>query len=114
MKRNTKAQWMNLQQNSSFINHTQFPLCEKSGAILLVLVGFTAGWQSDEILVAIFRNFEISPQIALLGFSRSLTKVRMYSVIIIIVLQTDFSRFFCEMEARESWTPCFFRVDPYY
>ena len=47
---------MNLQRNSSFVNWMQFPLsCEKSGAILLVLVGLTAsrqaGWQSDEILV---------------------------------------------------------------
>ena len=38
---------MNLQRNSSFINWTRFPLlCEKSGAILLVLVGLTAGWQA--------------------------------------------------------------------
>ena len=56
MKRNTKAQWMNLQRNSSFVNQTRFPLlCEKSGAILLVLVGLTAGRQSDEILV----DFEV-------------------------------------------------------
>ena len=71
---------MNLQRNSSFINRTRFPLlCEKSGAILLVLVGLTAGWQSDEILV----DFEIfkSLLIVLLGFSRSLTKVQFcYSV----------------------------------
>ena len=47
---------MNLQRNSSFVNWTWFPLLyEKSGAILLVLVGLTAGWQSDKILV----NFEI-------------------------------------------------------
>ena len=57
MKRNSKAQWMNLQWNSSFVNRTQFPLlCEKSGAILLVLVGLMADRQagrpaSDEILV---------------------------------------------------------------
>ena len=30
--------------NNSFVNRTQLPLlCEKSGAILLVLVGLTAG-----------------------------------------------------------------------
>ena len=47
MKRNTKTQWMNLQQNSSFVNRTRFPLlCEKSGAILLVLVGLMAGRQA--------------------------------------------------------------------
>ncbi len=52
MKRNTEAQRMNLQQNSSFVNRTQFPLlCVKYGAILLVLVGLTAGWQSDEIIL---------------------------------------------------------------
>ena len=49
MKRNTKAQWTNLQQNSSFVNRTRFPLlCEKSGAIPLMLVGLMA---ADEILV---------------------------------------------------------------
>ena len=43
---------MNLHQSNSFVNRTQLPLlCEKSGAILLVPVGFTAGRQSDEILV---------------------------------------------------------------
>ena len=43
---------MNVQWNSSFVNQTRFPLlCEKSGAILLVLVGLTAGRQADEILV---------------------------------------------------------------
>ena len=35
-----------------FVNWTRLPLlCEKSGAILLVLVGLTAGQQSDEMLV---------------------------------------------------------------
>ena len=50
---------MNLQRNSSFVNRTRFPLlCEKSGAILLVLVGLTVGrlaGRLDEILV----DFEI-------------------------------------------------------
>ena len=50
------AQWINLNQNNNFVNRTQLLLlCEKSGAILLVLVGLTAGWlagqQSDQILV---------------------------------------------------------------
>ena len=49
---NTMVQWMNLYQNNSFVNQTRLPLlCEKSGAILLVLVGLTAVWQSNEILV---------------------------------------------------------------
>ena len=66
---------MNLQRNSSFVNWMRFPLlCEKSGAILLVLVGLTACWQSDEIQV----NFKIFLQITSLGFSPSLTKVQCY------------------------------------
>ena len=50
------AQWMNLHQNNSFVNWMRLPLlCEKFGAILLVLVGLTVGrlggWQSDKIVV---------------------------------------------------------------
>ena len=56
MKRWIKGKAMagkaNLHQNDSFVNWTQLPmLCEKSGVILLVLVGLTAGQQSNEILV---------------------------------------------------------------
>ena len=41
------AQWINLNWNNSFVNQTRLPLLyEKSGAILQVLVGLTAGWQS--------------------------------------------------------------------
>ena len=48
------AQWINLHWNNIFVNRTRLPLlCEKSGAILLVLVGLMAAWQagrqSDEI-----------------------------------------------------------------
>ena len=51
-----KAQWMNLQRNSSFINRMRFRLvCEKSGAIYTPSAsgsyGRQAGKQSDEILV---------------------------------------------------------------
>ena len=43
---------MNFHRNNSLINLMQLPLlCEKSGAIFLVLVGFMAGRQSDETLV---------------------------------------------------------------
>ena len=50
------AQWMNLHRNNSFVNWTRLPLlCEKFGAILLVLVNLMAGRQSDEIVV----DFEI-------------------------------------------------------
>ena len=58
MKRNTMAQWMNLHQSNSFVNQMQLPLlCEKSGAILLVLVGLISVRQAgpDKTLV----KFEI-------------------------------------------------------
>ena len=46
------AQWINLNRNNSFVNQMRLSLlCEKSGAILLVLVGLTGGRQSDERLV---------------------------------------------------------------
>ena len=60
-ERNTKAQWMNLQWNSSFVNRTRFPLlCEKSGAILLALVGLTAGRLAIRRNSGRFQNFQIS------------------------------------------------------
>ena len=44
MKREAMAQWINPNCNNSFVNRTQLLLlCEKSGTILLVLVGLTAG-----------------------------------------------------------------------
>ena len=52
MKRNSMVQWINLHRNNIFVNWTRLLLlCEKSGAILLVLVGLTAPavQQSDEI-----------------------------------------------------------------
>ena len=54
MKRNSVAQWINLHRNNIFVDWTRLPLLyEKSGAILLALVGLTAAWQagrqSDEI-----------------------------------------------------------------
>ena len=49
MKRNSMAQQINLHRNNIFVNCTRLSLlCEKSGAILLVLVGLTVAW-SDEI-----------------------------------------------------------------
>ena len=77
MKRNSRAQWMNLQWNNSFVNWTRFPLlCEKSGAILLVLVGLTAGRPAVRRNSGRFQNFQISLQIVSLGFSWSLMKVQ--------------------------------------
>ena len=50
------AQWMNLYRNNSVVNLMRLSLlCEKFGTILLVLVGLTAGRQSDELVV----DFEI-------------------------------------------------------
>ena len=41
------AQWINLHRNNIFVNWTRLALlCEKSGAIILVLVGLTAAWQA--------------------------------------------------------------------
>ena len=76
------AQWINLPHNNSFINRTQLPLlCEKSGAILLVLVDLTAGRLAVQQAVqqAVRQNtdrFEIflnSLRIASVGFSWRLT-----------------------------------------
>jgi len=45
IKGKTMAQWINLLWNSSFVNQTRLPfLCEKSGAISLVLPGLMTGW----------------------------------------------------------------------
>ena len=47
MRRNSMVQWINLHRNNIFVNRTRLPLLyEKSGAILLVLVGLTAAWQA--------------------------------------------------------------------
>ena len=47
-EKNTKVQWINLHHNKSFVNRMRLPLlCEKSGAIVLVLVGLTAGRQAS-------------------------------------------------------------------
>jgi len=47
IKRKTMAQWINLFQNSIFVNWTRLPfLCEKSGAIAQVVLGLMAGRQA--------------------------------------------------------------------
>ena len=52
---------MNLQRNTSFVNRMRFPLlCEKSGAILLVLVSLTAGRPAVRQNSGRFQNFQIS------------------------------------------------------
>ena len=74
------AQWINLHSNNIFVNWTRLPLlCEKSGAILLVLVGLTAAWQAGSPAVrrnkGRFEKFWNPLLIALLGILRRFTKV---------------------------------------
>jgi len=62
IKRKTMAQWMNLLQNSRFVNKMRLPsLCEKSGAIALMLLGLMAGRlavrQAGRRNSAKFKNF---------------------------------------------------------
>jgi len=41
----TMAQWINILRYNSFVNGQQLPLlCEKTGAIALVILGLMAGW----------------------------------------------------------------------
>ena len=50
------AQWVNRLWNNIFVNRPPLPLsCEIPGALHLVQLGLTAGWQADEIQV----NFKI-------------------------------------------------------
>ena len=47
-EKNSIAQWINFHRNNIFVNQTRLPLlCEKSGAILLVLLGIMAAWQAS-------------------------------------------------------------------
>ena len=77
------AQWINLHRSNIFVNRTQLPLlCEKSGAILLVLVGLTVAWQAGRPAVrrnkGRFENFWNPLLIALLGILRCFMKVQCY------------------------------------
>ena len=46
------AQWISDLCKNSFVNPTQLPLlCEKTGAIAIVELGLTAGWQSSRQVV---------------------------------------------------------------
>jgi len=52
------AQWMNLNQINIFVNKMRLPyLCEKSGAIALVLLGLMAGRLAGRRNSAKFRIF---------------------------------------------------------
>ena len=79
MNRNTMEQWMNLHRNNIFVNRMQLPLlCEKSGAILLVLVGLTAGQQAVIQNTGRFENFKNSLRITSVGFLQCLMKIQCY------------------------------------
>ena len=110
MKRNSMTQWINLYPNNSFINWTQLPwLCEKFGAILLVLVGLMAGRQSDEILVDFEIKFSIDHIVGIFTAFNEGT----------VLLPMHFSQHFRVkyivrhvMEVCKSRTPCFFMSIP--
>ena len=71
------AQWINLHRNNIFVNWIRLPLlCEKSGAILLVLVGLTAA-SSPAVRrnKGRFEKFWNPLLIALLGILWRFTKV---------------------------------------
>ena len=77
------AQWINLYRNNIFVNRTRLPLlCEKSEAILLVLVGLTAAWQAGRLAVrqnkGRFEKFWNPLLITLLGILQCFTKVQSY------------------------------------
>ena len=109
------AQWTNLHWNNNFLNRTRLPLLrEKSGAILLVLVGLKAGSPADRRNTGRFENFKNSVRISSVGFSWHFTK---HSVIIVFPMY--FSQFFQVkyivrrvIEVRKSGTPCFFMSIP--
>ena len=111
MKRNSMAQWINLHRNNIFVNWTRLPLlCEKSGAILLVLVGLTVGRQAVRRNKGRFEKFWNPLLIALLGILRRFTKVQCYCSV-----TKAFQSFFRVkhivrrvVEARKSGMPCFF------
>ena len=102
------AQWINLYRNNIFVNLTRLPLlCEKSGAILLLLVGLTAAWQSGRL--AVRRNKGRFEKFLLIAFYGVLQR---YSVI--VVLPMYFSHFLRVkhivrhvVEGRKSGMPCF-------
>ena len=97
------AQWMNLHRNNSFVNWMQLPLlCEKSGAILLVLVGLTAGQQLNEILVD-FENLEFSID----RIIRIFTKIQCYYIVLPMHFSWLFQINYIVKQARKSGTPCF-------
>ena len=115
------AQWINLHRNNIFVNWTQLPLlCEKSGAILLVLVGLTAAWQAGSPAVrrnnGRFEKFWNPLLIALLGILRRFTKLQCYCSVTNVFQSFSSGKAYCEACCGDAkkWDTMFFRVDPYY
>ena len=115
------AQWINLHRNNIFVNWTRLALlCEKSGAIILVLVGLTATWQSGRPAVrqnkGRFEKFWNPLLIALLGILRRFTKVQCYCSVTNVFQSFSSGKAYCEAccGGAKKWDAMFFRVDPYY
>ena len=112
MKRNSMAHWINLHQNNIFVYRTRLPLlCEKSGAILLVLVGLAAAWQAGvKRNKGRFQKFWNPLLIALLGILRRFTKVQCYCSVTNVFQSFFWVKHIVRrvVEARKSGTPCFF------
>ena len=111
------AQWINLNRNDSFVNRMRLPLlCKKSGAILLVLVGLTAGRQTGRPNTVRFENFLNCLSIAMSGFSRILMKERCDHRVTNVFRLVFSGKVYCEAcyGGTKKWDAMFFRVDPYY
>ena len=115
------AQWINLHRNNIFVNWTRLPLlCEKPGAILLVLVGLMAAWQAGSPAVrrnkGRFEKFWNPLLIALLGILRRFTKVQCYCSVTNVFQSFSSGKAYCEAccGGAKKWDAMFFHVDPYY
>ena len=53
------VQWVNRLRNNIFVNPLPLPYCEISGALHLVQLGLTAGWQAGWLTDKIQLIFEI-------------------------------------------------------
>ena len=109
------AQWINLHRNNIFVNRTRLPLlCEKSRAILLVLVGLTPAWQAG--IPAVRRNkgrfeeFWNPLLIALLGILRRFTKVQCYCSVTNAFQSFSSGKAYCETcyGGAKKWDAIFF------
>ena len=91
------AQWTNLHWNNNFLNRMRLPLLrEKSGAILLVLVGLKAGSPADRRNTGRFENFKNSVRISLVGFSWHFTKAQCYYSVSNVFQSVFSGKVYCE------------------